>query len=124
MIGNKLTLYCTEYEQAMLWEACRHRNCEKVKSCLYRRLVEHFGDNLCTPTPIRVTSVADAETKLTLLTGPMPVTRTPMMGMGMGISAPAQRKKVAVKVPTPTVKAMLPMDMLREKISAEAKNSH
>jgi len=118
MLGNKLTLYCSEYEQAMLWEACRWRDCKRVKKCLYRSLVERFGDQLCTPTPIRITSVADAQAKLEQLNAPMPLTRTPMMSMDAAASPIPRRKARKIEA---SVKSALPMDLLKEEIAASVK---
>jgi hypothetical protein len=78
MLFNKLILYCITHEQAMLWDACKTRRCS-ASSCLFKKIVKNYGENLWTKTPLRIASLEDVKERLEELTKPIPLIRTPII---------------------------------------------
>ena len=78
MIQNKLILYCSRLEQAILWEACKRRRCA-TSNCQFQKIAKHYGENLWSPKPMRISTITDAKDQLECLTMPVPLIRTPVL---------------------------------------------
>jgi len=77
MILNKLVLYCSRLEQAMLWEVCKKRRCA-TSNCLFKKIVTHYGSELWSIAPMRISTIADVKDNLEKLTKPIPIMRCPV----------------------------------------------
>ena len=68
-MNNKLVLYCTKHEQAVLWEVCKQKTCNKSK-CLFNRAAKRFGEELWSPKAVRFVTLEEIGKNLAELTKP------------------------------------------------------
>lgn len=130
MIQNKLVLYCTRLEQAILWEACKRRRCP-TSNCPFKKIAKHYGENLWSKEPMRISTINDAKENLEHLTKPIPLIRTPVLSADLNksikINTIIEQDKALEPEPelaqaAPCTTYALPNDMLREEIAKLSKN--
>ncbi|WP_419663860.1 hypothetical protein [Desulfosarcina variabilis] len=130
MIQNKLILYCTRLEQAMLWEVCKKRRCS-TSNCLFKKIVKNFGENLWSQSPMRISTITAVNDNLEVLTQPLKIIRTPVIDnrlpKNQAISTIEQVTDNKIKNPNPITRTPVrtPIssisDLLREEIIETAR---